>query len=227
MAINELEAKIFRCDCGECRALAGLIEEAGAKLIISPSTGGAFCEFAVVAAAGPQGIASDEVVRKRRQYAEHLGIDLAGNTQVNEEPGHVRWAIQYLNHNTDAQHSNERVDLGRAHASEKDGMLFLTWSAEKKECFVGVPLYIERDGSRTLFLPTLATKNGYVIGPKGAERVIRNYWDALDALNTMGTPRFRRANKAGNRGIVACTPGDVEDVKVSYIERLLKEVPHD
>jgi hypothetical protein len=227
MATNELKAKIFRCGCGECRALTGLMEEAGAKLIISPSTGGRFCEFAVVAAAGTQGIAPEEVVRKRRQYAEHLGIELAGNTQNNDGPGHIRWAIKYSNHNTQVKEPNGRINLGRAHASEKDGKLFLTWSAEKRDGFVNVPLYIERDGSRTLFLPTLATRNGYVIGPKGEEHVIRDYWDALDALNTMGTPRFRRANNAGNRGIVACAPGHVEDVKVSYIERLLKQVPHD
>ena len=227
MAKNELKATIFRCNCNECRALTALIEEAGAKFVIAPSTGGRFCEFAVVAAAGLQGIAPDEIVRKRRQYAGHLGIELAGNTQNNDEPGHIRWAIKYSNHNTDANDPNGRVNLGRAHAFEKDGKLFLTWSAEKEDRFVSVPLYIEEDGSKTLFLPHLATKSGYVIGPKGEERFIRDYWDALDALNAMGTPRFRRANGAGNRGIVACAPGNVEDVKSSYIERLLKQVSRD
>jgi hypothetical protein len=227
MATNELKTTIFRCGCDECRALTGLIEEAGAKFIISPSTGGRFCEFAVVAAAGSQGIAPDEVVRKRRQYAEHLGIELTGNTQNNDEPGHIRWAIKYSNHNTDPRDPNGRANLGSAHASEKDGKLFLTWNVEREDRFLSVPLYIEGDGSKTLFLPTLATKNGYVIGAKGEERCIPDYWDALDALNAMATPRFRRTNSAGNRGIVTCASGNVEDVKTSYIERLLKQVPRD
>ncbi len=108
-----------------------------------------------------------------------------------------------------------------------DGRLFLTWDMESQDRFVTVPLYIEEDGSKTLFLPTLATKNGYQIGAKGEERCVPDYWDALDALNAMATPRFRRANSAGNRGIVACAPGQVEEVKFGYIERLIRQAPHD
>lgn len=227
MTNDELKLTISQCGCRECRALTGLIEEAGAKLIISAGRGGRYCELAVVAAAGARGISPDDVVPKRRQYAKHLGIELKGNTQNGDEPDHIRWAIKYSNHTTTAKDPNGRINLGRAHASEKAGKLFLTWSAEKADRFVSVPFYIEQDGSRTFFLPTLGTKSGYWIGAKGEERCIPDYWDALNQLNVMATPRFRRANTAGNRGIVACDPGEVEDVKSSYIERLLKQVTRD
>jgi hypothetical protein len=90
--------------------------------------------------------------------------------------------------------------------------------------FLTVPFYVENDGSKTLFLPTLGTARGYWIGAKGEERCIEDYWTALGEVKAMATPRFRRANTAGNRGIVACRPGDKEDVKCSYIERLIDEV---
>jgi hypothetical protein len=224
MTNDELKSAISQCGCNECRALTGLIEEAGAKLMISTLRGGRFCELAVVASAAAQGIGPDEVVRKRRQYAQHLGIELKGQTQDNDEPGHIQWAIKYSNHTTDAKDPNGRINLGRAKASEKDGKFFLTWSMEKDDRFVSVPFYIEEDGNKTLFLPTLGTKSGYWIGPKGEERCLPDYWEALSELNQMATPRFRRANTAGNRGIVACSPENVEEVKSSYIERLIKQV---
>jgi hypothetical protein len=227
MTNDELKSKISQCACPECRALTGLIKDAGAKLMISTLRGGRFCELAVVAAAGTNGIASGDIVLKRREYAEHLGIQLAGNTQNGDEPGHIRWAVKYSNHTTDAKDPNGRINLGRAHASEKNGRLYLTWSEDAEDRFVSVPLYVEQDGSKTLFLPTLATSSGYWIGAKGEERCIPDYWEALGELNAMATPRFRRANHAGNRGIVACAPGNVEDVKSSYINRLIKQVQRD
>lgn len=90
--------------------------------------------------------------------------------------------------------------------------------------FLTVPFYVESNGSKTLFLPNLGTTNGYWIGAKGEERCIEDYWTALGEVKAMATPRFRRANAAGHRGIVACRPGDNEDVKSSFIERLIGEV---
>jgi len=182
--------------------------------------------MAVVAAAGARGIPADEVVRKRRQYAQHLGIELKGSTQDGDEPGHIRWAIKYSNHNTDANDPNGRVNLGRARASEQDGRLFLTWTANAKPRFVSVPFYVEQDGSKTLFLPTLATANGFQIGAKDDERWVGDYWQALGDVLAMAAPRFRRPNGAGNRGIVTCRPGDREDVKFSYIAGLIGQVSH-
>lgn len=85
--------------------------------------------------------------------------------------------------------------------------------------FISVPFYIERDGKKTHFLPALGGKGGYRIGEKGSEKLVADYWDAIAAVNAMSTPRFRRRNSEGNAGIVACKPGDVEEVSRTAIQR--------
>jgi hypothetical protein len=61
---------------------------------------------------------------------------------------------------------------------------------------------------------------GYEIGArdKDKEREIQSYWEALEKLLAMSQPRFRRKNKNGIFGTVTCQPGDVEEVKRSFIE---------
>ena len=93
------------------------------------------------------------------------------------------------------------------------------------ESFVKVPYYVEADGSKTHFLPRLRQKNGsYRIGEKGQEQVIADYWEALDRICAMETPRFRRKNAAGNAGIVSCRSGQVEEVSRGAIEEELTQV---
>lgn len=87
--------------------------------------------------------------------------------------------------------------------------------------FVKIPYYVERDGTKTHFLPSHKQAKGYRIGEKGSEQVIPDYWEALALLRSMSTPRFRRKNSAGNAGIVACQPGDVEEVSVTAINDML------
>jgi len=58
-----------------------------------------------------------------------------------------------------------------------------------------------RDGSR--FLPGLRTKNGYTIGKKGSERLVEEYFDALNQLVHMEVPCWRRKNAVGNSGLVS------------------------
>jgi len=61
---------------------------------------------------------------------------------------------------------------------------------------------VAKDGS--WFDPiSCQTKNGYMIGPKGAEETIADYRAALERLARMPTPYWRRPNNLGNRGIVA------------------------
>lgn len=87
--------------------------------------------------------------------------------------------------------------------------------------FVKVPGYREDDGSKTFFLPDCRWKNtGYEIGErkKDKERGIMNYWDALAKVLLMSTPRFRRRNKSGNSGTIACKAGDVEEIRRDFIE---------
>lgn len=84
--------------------------------------------------------------------------------------------------------------------------------------FVCVPFYVERDGKKTHFLPSCRMTTGYRIGEKGDEKLVRDYWQALDLLVKMPVPRFRRPNANGNFGIVACLPGNYEDVSRAAIE---------
>lgn len=60
---------------------------------------------------------------------------------------------------------------------------------------------IAADG--TCFHPGLARRGAFTIGPKGAERRITSFDDALRALRNMAAPRWRRPNGAGNWGIVS------------------------
>lgn len=91
------------------------------------------------------------------------------------------------------------------------------------EDFVRVPFYEEANGAKTLFLPDVRMAKGFQIGAKGSERYISDYWDALNELMKMPTPRFRRRNKNNIPGIVACKPGNVDEVKCSYIKDLINQ----
>lgn len=55
------------------------------------------------------------------------------------------------------------------------------------------------------FRPQLGRKAGYQIGPKGEERVVEDYFEALERLQAMRVPRWRRPNEKGNWGIVTGT----------------------
>jgi hypothetical protein len=89
--------------------------------------------------------------------------------------------------------------------------------------FVKVPFKREKDGTKTFFLPDCRLSKGYEIGARGKdkEKYIQNYWEALSKVIAMPTPRFRRRNKNGNAGTVACQPGDVEEVRRDFIEKEL------
>ena len=86
--------------------------------------------------------------------------------------------------------------------------------------FVTVPFKTEKDGSKTIFLPDCQHKMGYEIGAryKDKEKGIQNYWEALEKLLKMDSPRFRRKNKEGHSGTVTCEPGDVVEVSRAFIE---------
>ncbi len=90
--------------------------------------------------------------------------------------------------------------------------------------FVKIPFYIERDGSKTHFLPGLRGSTGYRIGEKGSETLVLDFWEALSAVCAMPTPRFRRRNSEGNPGIVACKAGQLEEVSRAAIEAQLATI---
>ena len=60
---------------------------------------------------------------------------------------------------------------------------------------------VARDG--TWFSPECRSGGRYTIGAKGEEVKVTDYFEALSALVKMPTPRWRRANAEGNRGIVS------------------------
>lgn len=90
---------------------------AGANLQFSSTRAGRLCEYAVVAAAGEQGISDGDVVNARRSYAGHLRINLQGPTQDADHPCHIDWACR-------ADHS---VNLGIAQARHENGRYYLIW----------------------------------------------------------------------------------------------------
>lgn len=51
------------------------------------------------------------------------------------------------------------------------------------------------------FLPDLKREHGYQIGKYGQEEYVSDYFRALEKLQAMDTPRFRRPNKQDNWGI--------------------------
>ena len=84
--------------------------------------------------------------------------------------------------------------------------------------FVRVPYYVERDGTKTFFLPACRMAGGYRIGPKGEEATVSDFWEALTRLSAMQPPRFRRPNAERNFGIVRCEPDAFEEVSTAFIE---------
>ena len=60
---------------------------------------------------------------------------------------------------------------------------------------------VARDGS--IFNPGLIRGGKYQIGAKGEEQDFDSFEAALDALNAMPVPRWRRPNELGNWGIVS------------------------
>jgi hypothetical protein len=89
--------------------------------------------------------------------------------------------------------------------------------------YVKVPFKREADGSKTFFLPDCRLTKGYEIGARGKdkERGIQSYWEALEKVSEMASPRFRRKNKNGIPGTVTCDAGDAEEVKRTYIEAMI------
>ena len=119
---NDFKQQIYSCECNCCRAVVWLVEDCRAKLQFAPSRAGRLCELAVVAASGAEGIAESEVVRKRRAYAGHLGIELSGKTSNAETPAHIHWALENSNHDSGASNP---VNIGQARATYSAGRYFL------------------------------------------------------------------------------------------------------
>ena len=124
MTPEEFKIKIRDCKCNTCLSVISLMSEAGAKLRFGPNQAGRLCEIAVVAASGKNGLYKDEVVQARRDYAEHLGIQLSGSIQNSDKPIHINHAIKNSNHNPKAR---EPINLGLADAKLEDNRFYITW----------------------------------------------------------------------------------------------------
>lgn len=87
---------------------------------------------------------------------------------------------------------------------------------------VKIPFKVEKDQSKTYFLPDCRESGGYRVGPKGKTQAFLNYWDALAAVMSFPQPEFRRPSKYGAKkhGRVVCEAGDVEEWKRAELEAL-------
>jgi hypothetical protein len=73
---RSLRDHVATCDHPACAATRKLFAN-GANLKLGK---GRHCEFAALAAAGPEGLTDAALVEARRRYAEHLGSSLEGRT---------------------------------------------------------------------------------------------------------------------------------------------------
>lgn len=65
------------------------------------------------------------------------------------------------------------------------------------------PLFVPRAGDGSIFHPGLRTKSGFRIGPKGDERTVGSFREALAVLQAMPVPFWRRPSAtSGTPGIV-------------------------
>lgn len=98
---------------------------------------------------------------------------------------------------------------------KRDGFLGSIWrtqASEPAEATPGVeesgpslsdPLFVPRAKDGSIFHPGLRSENGFQIGPKGQERIVDGFRDALAALQSMPTPYWRRPSATtGKPGIV-------------------------
>ena len=85
-----LQAHIEHCQRDECVATIRL-QGIGAKLLLGK---GRHLEIAALAAASPPGIIDRDLVQRRRDYAEHLGVRLDGPVANAEYAGHADWAAK-------------------------------------------------------------------------------------------------------------------------------------
>jgi len=155
------------------------------------------------------GLPRSQVVEWLAKTRESTGIEVHPNPQFNYPRIGIKSRKQLEDVLAEWKAFAEKAPAKQSNVSGKEG-------------FVHVPFYLEADGSKTLFLPHLTRRDGFQIGEKGNERYIRDYWDALAALQDMSVPRFRRPNRNNIPGIIACKPGDYDEVKREYIEEQLK-----
>lgn len=91
------------------------------------------------------------------------------------------------------------VQNGYLPTQGKDEAIDSSPTPEHVEDYLFVP--VARDGS--IFAPSCASGGRFTIGEKGSETRFDSYIDALEALQRMPTPRWRRPGPKGVPGIVA------------------------
>lgn len=75
--------------------------------------------------------------------------------------------------------------------------------AEENADVLSDPLFVPRAKDGSIFHPGLRTAKGFQIGPKGQERIVNGFREALAALQAMPTPYWRRPSAtSGTPGIV-------------------------
>ncbi len=77
-----------------------------------------------------------------------------------------------------------------------------TVAADEQIEVLGDILFVPVAKDGTFFSPECKRSSGYQLGPKGLERTYDDYVEALEALNAMEVPRWRRPNARGYWGTV-------------------------
>jgi hypothetical protein len=89
--VSNLLQHIETCDDPGCVATLKLREKGARGLQLGK---GRHCELAVLAAAGDVGMLDEKLVKARRKYAEHLGVNLIGPIANSDWANHAWWAAQ-------------------------------------------------------------------------------------------------------------------------------------
>jgi hypothetical protein len=130
----------------------------------------------------------------------------------------LRGHIAYREATGVSQRSNRAILL------KYEKLLELSNPGSNHDEFIGIPFYVESDGTRTLFLPQLKQQEGFRIGPHGREQSFNDYWAALTALKEMESPTFWRNDSENAPAAVVCSAGQLDEVKRSYLEAQLTRI---
>ena len=82
------------------------------------------------------------------------------------------------------------------------------------------PVFVPHDGDGRAFLPDVKTPGGYVLGSKGAEEKFDDFWAALNRLQEMDTPRWRRPSTGSGRPSIVIGKG-WKRMSIAEIEQML------
>lgn len=110
------------------------------------------------------------------------------------------------------------TEVYRHNVSSEESAIGESEEGEDSSEYVYVP--VTDDGA--VFLPEMCRGSGYQIGKYGDETYYQDYFEALEKLQNMKSPKFRRPNAEGNWGIKVV--GNWKRVKLDDLKRAVAGV---